>query len=180
MSRFNEKIIKINSGVKLSQEGPILMAEGEKGRLSMTLPPSIKINIGPETIVVSCQEPNRDLFGLYASLVSNLIHGVSQGFSKSLEIIGLGYKAKKEGRSLILTLGFSHPIKFMPPEGCEIEVKEENKLLISGADKHLVGEVAAKIRRLKKPEPYKGKGIKYQGEVIKRKAGKTGKVGASA
>jgi len=171
MSRFNEKIIKINSGVKLSQEGPILMAEGEKGRLSMTLPPSIKINIGPETIVVSCQEPNRDLFGLYASLVSNLIHGVSQGFSKSLEIIGLGYKAKKEGRSLILTLGFSHPIKFMPPEGCEIEVKE---------DKHLVGEVAAKIRRLKKPEPYKGKGIKYQGEVIKRKAGKTGKVGASA
>ena len=180
MSRFNERIIKIGPEVKLNQEGPLLTAEGNKGKLSITLPESIKINIGPEAIIVSCHTEDRALFGLYSSLVSNLINGVTQGFSKSLEIVGLGYKVKKEGRVLVLTLGYSHPIKFLPPEGCEVEINQENKISVVGVDKRLVGETAAKIRRLKKPEPYKGKGIKYQGEIIKKKAGKAGKVGATA
>jgi len=183
MSRVGEKPIIVPEGVKVRIEDNIFIVEGPKGKLTRKILPKIKIEIKEKEIVIkrlSEEKTNKSLHGLSRSLFANMIKGVSKGFQKSLEIIGVGYKANLKGNKFILSLGFSHPIEFPVPEGIEIKVAKGTQIIISGADKGLVGETAANIRALKSPEPYKGKGIRYKGEYIKRKVGKaaaTGPVG---
>ena len=183
MSRVGEKPIILPEGVKVQIEGNIFTVEGPKGRLTGEVPPGMKVEVGEKEIRVkrpSDKKFYRSLHGLSRSLLANMIEGVSKGFQKSLEIIGVGYKANLKGDRLILSLGFSHPVEFPVPQGIEIKVEKGTQITVSGADKGLVGEIASDIRALKLPEPYKGKGIRYKGEYIKRKVGKaavTGPVG---
>ena len=183
MSRVGEKPIILPEGVKVQIEGNIFTVEGPKGRLTGKVPPSMKVEVGEKEIIVkrpSSKKFHKSLHGLSRSLLANMIKGVSKGFSKSLEMIGVGYKANLKGDRLILSLGFSHPIEFPVPKGIEVEVEKGTQITVSGADKGLVGEITSDIRALKPPEPYKGKGIRYKGEYIKRKVGKaaaTGPVG---
>ena len=196
MSRVGEKPIILPEGVKVQIEGNIFTVEGPKGRLTGKVPPGMKVEVrepsrsggevppkAAKEIIVkrpSSKKFHKSLHGLSRSLLANMINGVSKGFSKSLEIIGLGYKANLKGDRLILSLGFSHPIEFPVPKGIEVKVEKGTQITVSGADKGLVGEITSDIRALKPPEPYKGKGIRYKGEYIKRKVGKaavTGPVG---
>lgn len=179
MSKKKEVIIKLDSSVKAEVLGKKLQVTGPKGSLSIEFPAGVEINLSGESLKVSILNQDRSTLGLYGALAANLVAGVSRGFSKKLEMIGVGFKAKKDGRDLILTIGFSHPVKYSPPQGCEIQVSEDTKIEVVGINRQLVGQVAAEIRKLKRPEPYKGKGIKYSGEVVRRKAGKAGKVGAA-
>lgn len=179
MARKNEKNLKFGSSIKAAIQGRQLQVSGPKGSLSLDFPEEVVVAVLGDSIKVSATGKNLDILGLYGALMTNMIKGVDEGFRKNLEMVGVGFKAKKEGRDLILTIGFSHPVRYKTPEGCEIEVGEDNKIAVLGINKELVGQVAAEIRKLKRPEPYKGKGIKYEGEVIRRKAGKAGKVGAS-
>lgn len=182
MSRIGKKPVIIPEGTKVTLEDMTLKATGPKGELSVVLRPEMKITVGEDTIAV---EPkgntrlHRSLFGLTRTLIDNVVQGVNAGFSKQLEMKGVGYKAAVEEGKLVLHLGFSHPINFEIPEGIAIEVKK-NQMTISGIDKQLVGETAARIRRLRPPEPYKGKGIKYADEIIRRKAGKTAKAASGS
>lgn len=183
MSRVGEKPIIIPEGVKVQIEGNIFTVEGPKGKLTKKIPSEIKVEVKEKEIIVkrpSSEKFYKSLHGLSRSLLANMIQGVSEGFSKSLEIIGVGYKANLKDNKLILSLGFAHPIEFPIPQGIEIKVEKGTQITVSGADKGLVGEIASDIRALKPPEPYKGKGIRYKGEYIKRKVGKaavTGPVG---
>ena len=152
--------------------------EGPKGRLERTLPAQITIEqVGSEVL---CKRPSdgrehRSLHGLTRTLVSNMVTGVSAGFRKDLELVGVGYRAQKQGDELVLTLGFSHPVRFRPPEGVAVEVADPTHFAVTGTSKEQVGQVAADLRRLRPPEPYKGKGLMYRGERIRRKPGKSGK-----
>ncbi len=179
MSRIGRQPVNIPNGVTVTQDanGEITV-KGSKGELKMTPHEKVNVEITENEIVVTRKEEDkfsRSLHGLTRSLLQNLVTGVSEGFEKKLEIIGVGYRAQMQGKKLVLNLGFSHPVEYTPPAGIEIEIDQDKKNILSvkGIDKEVVGHVASIIRGYKKPEPYKGKGIRYQGEYVRRKAGKT-------
>ncbi len=178
MSRIGKLPVAIPSGVKVSLNGNEISVQGAKGSLKQQLPERISVAVEAEQIVVSRPTDNKQdiaLHGLSRSLINNMVVGVSEGFTRVLEINGVGYRAEASGSQLTLSLGFSHPVVYEVPKGIEIEVEKQTRLIIKGIDKQLVGSTAAKIRSFRKPEPYKGKGVKYAEERILRKAGKTGK-----
>ncbi|MCL5676009.1 MAG: 50S ribosomal protein L6 [Patescibacteria group bacterium] len=175
MSHIGRQPIKIPDGVKVACENNRVTADGPKGSLAISVKPEIEVKIENSQLILAKKNESgktNALFGLYRSLINNLVLGVSQGFNKGLELSGVGYKAAVGAQELILNVGFSHQVKIKIPEGINITVVE-NKINVSGIDKQLVGETAAIIRRVRPPEPYKGKGIHYIGEVIRRKAGKS-------
>ena len=178
MSRVGKQPIPIPDGIKVSLEDGIFVAEGPKGRVTEVMLEGIPVEIGDTEIQVQRASETGDLrakHGLVRALLANAVTGVSQGFSKTLEIQGVGYRAQLKGRELHLALGFSHPVVFEIPEGVEAQVDERaGKITVSGPSRQQVGQVAADIRSLKKPEPYKGKGIRYSDEVVRRKVGKAG------
>jgi large subunit ribosomal protein L6 len=176
MSRIGKKPVTFAKNVKISQNAGTVKVEGPKGTLSSKLPEGINLVIGADNLVVerkSDERIDRSYHGLARTLIDNMVTGVSTGFAKSLEISGVGYRAELAGNSLKLVLGFSSPVQYTIPKGIDVKVDKQTTINVSGIDKQLVGRVAAEIRALKKPEPYKGKGIKYAGEYIKRKAGKS-------
>lgn len=176
MSRIGKKPINIPPKVQVSVDNRVLKAKGPKGELSMKLQDQIDINI--ENNIMTFSRPNddkkvRSLHGLTRALASNVIDGVVNGYSKTLQINGVGYRAEMKGKRLVLALGFSHPILVVPPEGIELAAPSANVIIVNGIDKQLVGQTAAVIRGLRPPEPYKGKGIRYENEYVRHKAGKT-------
>lgn len=179
MSRIGRKPIAVPGTVELViGEGNAVTVKGPKGELSATFAPSILLERENGTLNVSRPDDtrqNRSLHGLTRTLISNMVTGVTDGFRKNLEITGVGYRAAMDGKILVLSVGYSHPVRMTPPDGVTYAVDGLTKLSVSGTDKQVVGEEAARIRRVRPPEPYKGKGIRYEGEVIRRKAGKTGK-----
>ncbi len=180
MSRIGRMPIPLPSGVEVTQEGTNLRVKGPLGTLERTIHPEIKVERedGELRVVRPTDEPrHRALHGLTRTLVNNMVTGVATGFTKNLEISGVGYRAQLQGTKLVLALGYSHPVEVDPPAGIEFRVETPTRLAVFGADKELVGQTAAYIRAQRKPEPYKGKGIRYAGEQILRKAGKAGKVG---
>jgi large subunit ribosomal protein L6 len=175
MSRIGKRPIPLPAGVTASTEGQVLSVKGPKGQLQMPMRDEISYEIGDEGILVkpgNDTKQARAFWGMQRTLVDNLVTGVTEGFSKTLEITGVGYRAQAQGRNLRLQLGYSHDVNFPVPEGVEVKTPDQNTVEISGIDKQKVGQVAAEIRRWRKPEPYKGKGIKYRGEYIFRKEGK--------
>ncbi len=181
MSRIFKKPVIIPAGVNLTLHAENgLQVKGPKGTLNNKFHPNISVKIEKNNIIVersSDDKFDRALHGLTRALISNMIDGVTKGFEKTLEINGVGYRASKAGNKLVLNLGYSHSIEMVEPEGITVEVPTANKIIIKGANKQVVGEFAAKIRSKRKPEPYKGKGIKYSDEVIRRKEGKSGGAG---
>ena len=178
MSRIGRMPIEIPAGVTVTYDNHHMNVKGPKGELSRDLHPDMIITVEGNTITVarpSEDKAHRSLHGLTRALVANMVTGVSEGFTKTLEINGVGYRAQKQGKKLILSLGYSHPVEMEDPEGLESVLDGQNKITIKGIDKQKVGQYAAEIREKRKPEPYKGKGIKYADEVIRRKVGKTGK-----
>lgn len=178
MSRIGKMPVPIPSGVKVSLDGTEVKVQGPKGSLSQNMPARISVAVEAEQVVVTRptdEKDDRALHGLVRSLINNMVIGVTQGFSKVLEINGVGYRAEISGKTLTMALGYSHPVVYELPEGIEAEVEKQTKVIVKGIDKQLVGSAAAKIRSFRKPEPYKGKGIKYADEHIVRKAGKAGK-----
>jgi large subunit ribosomal protein L6 len=178
MSRIGRLPVVIPGGVDVTIEGREVTVQGPKGRLSLQLAPPIEISQSDGTLSVT--RPNdegevRALHGLSRSLVANMVTGVTEGYSKILEIVGVGYRVQARGADLEFALGYSHPVKVSPPEGITFRVETPTRLVVEGIDKQQVGEVAANIRKLRKPDPYKGKGVRYSGEQIRRKAGKAGK-----
>lgn len=176
MSRIGKKIIVVPKGVTINLSGLQIKVKGPKGELTHIIHPSIKVVVKDSEITVERPndlKENKALHGLTRALIQNMVTGVTEEYSKSLDIIGVGYKAELKGNNLLFNIGFSHPIFFIPPEGVKLQAPTPNAITISGIDKQLVGLVAAKIRSIRKPEPYKGKGIKYSNEQIRRKAGKT-------
>ncbi|MCU0331753.1 MAG: 50S ribosomal protein L6 [Ignavibacteriaceae bacterium] len=176
MSRIGKKPVEIPKGVNINLEGQVIKVKGPKGELHKTIHPAIKAEIVENEIKFSRPDDlkeTRSLHGLTRALIQNMIIGVTDSYKKSLEIVGVGYKAELKGKNLLLNIGYSHPIYFVPPDDVKLEVPAPTQIIISGIDKELVGLVAAKIRSFRKPEPYKGKGIKYSDERIIRKAGKT-------
>lgn len=176
MSRIGKKPIVVPNGVTITLEGNFIKVKGPKGELQKNIHPNIKVELKDSEIEVSRSndlKANRALHGLSRALIQNMILGVSQEFKKILDIVGVGYRVELKGSNLLLNMGYSHPIYFIPPAGIKLEAPTPTQLIISGIDKQLVGQVAAKIRSIRKPEPYKGKGIKYSDEHIMRKAGKT-------
>ena len=178
MSRIGRLPITVPSGVEVSLEGREIRVKGSKGELSRTLAEGITVEVEDGTITVSRpndERESRSLHGLTRSLINNMIIGVTDGFTKKLEIVGTGYRVQAKGSDLEFALGYSHPVPVSAPEGITFTVEGANKLAVFGIDKQQVGEVAANIRKLRKPDPYKGKGVRYEGEQIRRKAGKAGK-----
>ena len=180
MSRIGRMPIPLPAGVEVSQEGSDLRVKGPLGTLQRTIHPEMTLERedGAIRVVRPSDEPrHRALHGLTRTLISNMVTGVATGFTKNLEISGVGYRAQLQGQKLVLALGYSHPVEVDPQAGIEFRVETPTRLAVFGADKELVGQTAAYIRAQRKPEPYKGKGIRYAGEQILRKAGKAGKVG---
>ncbi|UYZ13470.1 50S ribosomal protein L6 [Brevibacillus sp. WF146] len=178
MSRVGKKPIVVPAGVTLTLNGTELTVKGPKGTLVRKFHPDMKININDNEVIVERPSDNklhRSLHGTTRALIANMVTGVSEGFSRTLELVGVGYRAAKSGKGVTLSLGFSHPVEITPEEGIEIEVPNQTTLVVKGIDKERVGQVAAEIRSIRKPEPYKGKGIKYSDEVVRRKEGKKGK-----
>ena len=178
MSRIGKSPVIIPDKVEVKIENNTVSAKGPLGNLSVTIRPEILIKREDNTVVLERaneERKTRALHGLSRTLVYNLINGVNTGFSKNLEIHGVGYRAAKEGETLVLSLGYSHPVKLDPPEGIDIKLEGNTKITVSGADKQAVGDFAALIRSKRPPEVYKAKGVRYQGEYIRKKAGKTGK-----
>ena len=178
MSRIGKNPIPLPEKVAVSLDGLSVTIKGPKGELSRTLPEGVSIAQVENTIVVtptSEKRKSRERHGLCRSLVANMVEGVSKGFIRKLEIVGVGSRAQVKGKNLVVSAGFSHPVEMIPPEGITFTVQNNTNVTVSGADKELVGNEAAKIRAIRPPEPYKGKGIKYEGERILRKAGKSGK-----
>ena len=179
MSRIGRLPVEIPAGVEVTvAENNVVTVKGPKGTLTESLPVEMDIKVENNQVVVT--RPNdlkkmKSLHGLTRTLVANMVTGVTKGYEKVLEINGVGYRAQKQGKKLILSLGYSHPVEMEDPEGITVEVPNQTELVVKGIDKQLVGNYAAKIRDWRKPEPYKGKGIKYAGEYIRRKEGKTGK-----
>jgi large subunit ribosomal protein L6 len=178
LSRVGRKPIEVPQGVAIKiDKNTITVTKNEKS-LVQSIHPSIQVEYSPEQNIIQVNRPtnskfHRALHGLYRSLISNMVIGLTEGFTKYLEIVGVGYRAEMKGKNLSLSLGYSHSILFSPPEGIEIALENPTNIVIKGVDKQLVGQVSAKIRSFRPPEPYKGKGIKYRDEFIKRKAGKT-------
>lgn len=176
MSRIGKKQIEIPKGVTITKNGNSLKVKGPKGELTFDFHQNISVDVEGNLIQVNRsddQKENRSLHGLTRAIIQNMITGVTDEYSKTLNIVGVGYKAELKGTNLLLNIGYSHPIYFVPPQDVKLQVPTPTQITISGIDKQLVGQVAAKIRSIRKPEPYKGKGIKYSDEVIVRKAGKT-------
>jgi large subunit ribosomal protein L6 len=175
MSRIGRAPITVPSGVDVTINGGNVVVKGPKGELSMDIHPSMKISLDEGVMTVVRPDdsgPNRSLHGLTRTLVSNMVTGVTTGFEKKLEIQGVGYRASKKGSDLEILVGYSHPVVVPPPENIEFEVPVPTQIVVRGIDKQRVGQVAAEIRAIRKPEPYKGKGIRYEGEVVRRKVGK--------
>jgi large subunit ribosomal protein L6 len=180
MSRIGRLPIALPPTVDVTIEGRQLTVTGPRGTLSRTLHPDMAVAKEDGTIVVSRpteQKTHKQLHGLTRTLVNNMVIGVTDGYRKGLEITGVGYRATLNGKRLTLNLGYSHPIEIEPPEGISFEVENPTRLAVVGIDKELVGQIAAKVRSTRKPEPYKGKGVRYAGEQVRRKAGKAGKIG---
>jgi large subunit ribosomal protein L6 len=180
MSRIGRLPITVPSGVDVTIDGRNVTVKGPKGTLSRALHPDITVSREDGTLVVTRpteQKTHKQLHGLTRTLVNNMVVGVTDGYRKGLEITGVGYRAALNGRKLQLNLGYSHQIEIDPPEGITFEVENPTRLAVVGIDKELVGQIAAKVRATRKPEPYKGKGVRYAGEYIRRKAGKAGKIG---
>jgi len=179
MSRIGKKPIVIPSGVKAEKKDLTLTVTGPKGTLTLVLNPKVEVAVSATEILVDVQNKNnkseKALWGLFRALIQNLVDGVTKGFEKKLEVIGVGFKVAMQGTKIVMSLGFSHPVEVEIPKGLNVIV-DKNTISISGPDKQQVGQFAAEIRELKKPEPYKGKGIKYSDEVVIRKAGKVVKV----
>lgn len=176
MSRIGKKPVEIASGVKVEKAGNVIKVTGPKGTLQMEVKGNINVEINDKEVVFTRTnelKKTKALHGLYRALLQNMIVGVTKGYTKNLELVGIGYKAEMKNDYLVLNVGYSHPIVFQGPPEVKIEVPSPNNIVVSGIDKYLVGLVAAKIRSFRKPEPYKGKGIKVEGEFIRRKAGKT-------
>lgn len=175
MSRVGRKPIPIVKGVQITQKDGLITVRGPKGELFARVHPNITVDVSQSEVVVtrrSDEKEQRALHGLWRALIQNMVAGVTNGYAKKLEIVGVGYRAEMKGKKLQLMVGYSHPIVFGPPEGITLETPTQTNIIVSGIDKQLVGLVAAKIRSFRPPEPYKGKGIKYEGEYIRRKAGK--------
>jgi large subunit ribosomal protein L6 len=180
MSRIGKRPISIPTKVTITLDGQKVAVKGPKGELSRVIPAEIVLGLEGETLLVTRRDESRtarQLHGLCRTLVANMVEGVSQGFQRRLEIIGTGYRAQVQGRNLILNVGYSKPVEMPPPEGITMAVEGNTNVIVSGIDKELVGNTAARIRAVRPPEVYKGKGIRYSGEVVRRKAGKTGKTG---
>ncbi len=180
MSRIGRLPITVPSGVDVTIDGRNVTVKGPKGTLSRALHPDITVSREDGTLVVTRpteQKTHKQLHGLTRTLVNNMVVGVTDGYRKGLEITGVGYRAALNGRKLQLNLGYSHQIEIDPPEGITFELENPTRLAVVGIDKELVGQIAAKVRSTRKPEPYKGKGVRYAGEYIRRKAGKAGKIG---
>ena len=178
MSRIGKLPIPLPAGVTVAIDGQNVSVKGPKGELALTISEPIKVTLEDNSVIVSRPDDeakSKSLHGLSRTLIANNVHGVSTGFTKTLEIVGTGYRAASKGSNLELALGFSHPVVIEPPQGITLTVEGNTKIIISGVDKQAVGEVAANIRKIRKPEPYKGKGIRYEGERVRRKAGKSGK-----
>jgi len=176
VSRIGKQPIEVPKGVTVSQDGDVLKVKGPKGELQQKLIPNISVDIKDNEIIVTRPDDtkqNKSFHGLTRALIQNMVTGVNTSYKKTLDIVGVGYRAELKGKNLLLNIGYSHPIYFMPPDDITLEVPTQTQIVISGANKQLVGQVAAKIRSIRKPEPYKGKGIKYSDEHIQRKAGKT-------
>ena len=175
MSRIGRKPVRIPKGVSVKVNDGTIVVKGPKGELSAKPHPDITIDVKGEEIVATRttdDNEHRALHGLWRALIQNMVNGVTTGYQKKLEIVGVGYRAEMKGKKINLLIGYSHPILFGPPEGIKLEAPTQTNIVVSGTDRQLVGLVAAKIRSLRPPEPYKGKGIKYEGEYIRRKAGK--------
>jgi len=178
MSRIGRKPIQVPSGVDVSLDNNVITVKGPKGTLQRELHKDMKVVV--EGGVISIERPSDDKFhrslhGTTRTVVANMVSGVTEGFSKSLELVGVGYRASKSGEKLVLNVGYSHPVEIVPDKGIEFEVPAQNKVIVKGIDKEPVGATAAKVRAVREPEPYKGKGIKYEDERILRKEGKAGK-----
>lgn len=177
MSRIGRAPITVPAGVTITQNGNVVTVKGPKGELTREFVANMIIEVADNTITVKRPTDNKEhraLHGLTRTLLNNMVIGVTAGFSKTLEINGVGYRAAKQGNNINLSLGFSHPVIVEPPTGITFEVPAPNRIIVSGINKEVVGAMAAKIRGYRQPEPYKGKGIKYEGEVIRRKVGKAG------
>ncbi len=180
MSRIGLKQITIEEGVTVTINGKDVIAKGPKGELKVTLPWRLDAVVTDNILEVKRQDnqiESKAIHGTFRMIVANALEGVKNGFVKNLELVGVGYRARKEGETLVMNLGLNHPVKFEAPEGITIDVPSETKIIITGIDKQKVGEFAAAVREFKKPEPYKGKGIRYEGEYVKKKSSKAG-VGA--
>lgn len=179
MSRIGKKPIAVPAGVQVEITGGEIVVNGPRGSLRQMLLPGVNIAIASDVIQVERQsdaKAHRQMHGLMRTLIANMVIGVTEGYRKQLQIVGVGFRADLDGRDLVLHLGYSHPIRMAAPEGITFAVEGRNdQVVVTGIDKVLVGQVAANVRALRKPEPYKGKGVRYQGEVVRRKAGKTGK-----
>ncbi len=180
MSRIGRLPVEVPQGVDVNVKGTHVRVKGPKGQLEHTFPASMKITLDKGVITVerpSDEGTHRAMHGMTRAIINNMVVGVTDGFEKILEINGVGYRGELQGKNLILNVGYSHPVEVAPPEGITFEVEDRNRVVhVKGYDKALVGQVAADIRKIRPPEPYKGKGIKYRGERIRRKAGKAGKV----
>lgn len=178
MSRIGKLPVPVTKNVEITVDGSNVRVKGPKGQLERTFPEGMSFNVEDGKITVvrpNDEKQSRALHGLSRSLLSNMIVGVSDGFTKTLELQGVGYRATQTGKGITLAVGYSHPVEVAPPDGIELEVEGTSRVHVRGIDKELVGQVAANIRKVRKPEPYKGKGIRYLGEYVRRKAGKAGK-----
>lgn len=175
MSRIGKEPIKIEEGVEVSINGREILVKGTLGEIKILLPENLVAEIKDNEVTITRQKDTKQAksdHGTYRMILSNAINGVKNGFEKKLELVGVGYRARLEGGDLVMSLGWNHPVKVTPPEGIRIEVPEETKITVTGYDKQKVGEIAAKIREIRKPEPYKGKGVRYEGEYVRRKSSK--------
>lgn len=178
MSRIGKRPIPVPKNVTVTIKDQHVAVKGPKGELSRTLPSEVEVIQEEATVLVNRRSESRvarQRHGLCRTLVANMVEGVSQGFQRKLEIQGVGYRAQIQGRNLILSVGYSHPVQIEPPEGIQLAVENNTNVIVSGINKEIVGNIAARIRSTRPPEPYKGKGIRYAGEVVRRKAGKAGK-----
>ncbi|PZD75349.1 50S ribosomal protein L6 [Acaryochloris thomasi RCC1774] len=178
MSRIGKRPVEIPDKVTVTLDGQSVAVKGPKGELSRTLPPEVLLEQQDKAIVVSRRDESRNArqrHGLCRTLVANMVEGVSKGFERKLQIIGVGYRAQVQGKNLVLNVGYSNPVTIEPPEGIQVAVDGNTNVTVSGINKEIVGNTAARIRAVRPPEPYKGKGIRYEGEYVRRKVGKAGK-----
>ncbi|WP_313802150.1 50S ribosomal protein L6 [Cytobacillus sp.] len=178
MSRIGKKPIEIPAGVTITNDKNTVTVKGPKGELTRSFHPDMIIQVEENVLTISRPSDSklhRTMHGTTRALLSNMVEGVSKGFEKALELIGVGYRAQKQGKKLVLNVGYSHPVEMEPEEGVEVEVPSNTKIVVKGISKERVGALAANIRDVRPPEPYKGKGIRYEGEYVRRKEGKTGK-----
>lgn len=176
MSRIGKKPVPIPSNVEVTVDGTTVKVKGPKGELTRTFVPNMRIRVDNGELLVerpTDDKPDRALHGLTRALIANMVQGVTEGFKKTLEIVGVGYRAEKKGTKLVVSVGYSHPVEYPEPAGITLTTPQPTVIVIEGIDKQRVGQVAAELRQFRRPEPYKGKGIRYQGEQVRRKAGKT-------